>query len=120
MSFDDAFGLHSQLWYGEKALAPMVEAAGIVEAARAAETGWEDEGVQQMMEKYDDAYSCSRPASIATPLRRAEVLDLPWMLTADSEMRVALPMYEMVVDAVLCGNGADDENEQFFRQPVYR
>ncbi len=113
MSFDDAFGLHSQLWYGEKALAPMVEAAKIVKAARAADAGWEDEGVQQMMEVYDDAYSCSRPASIATPLRRAEVLDLPWMLTADSEMRVALPMYEMAVDAVLCGNGADDENEQF-------
>ncbi len=114
ISFADAFGLHSQLFYGEKVLAPLIGAGEIVEAARAAETGWEDEGVQLMMDKFNDAYSCSNPASIAVPLRRADVRDLSWILTADTEMRVALPMYELAADAVLCGNGADDENEQFF------
>ena len=114
ISFSDAFGLHSQLAYGEKVIAPMVDAGEIVEAARGAEMGWEDEGVQKMMEEYEDMYSCRGPASIAVPLRRAEVQDLGWMLTADTEMRVALPMYEMAVNAVLCADGADEENEQFF------
>ncbi len=114
ISFADAFGLHSQLFYGEKVLAPLIDAGEIVEAARAAEMGWEDEEVQQMMEKYEDSYSCSSPASIAVPLRRAEILDLAWILTADTEMRVALPMYELAADAVLCADGADEENEQFF------
>ena len=114
ISFADSFGLHSQLWYGEKVLAPMVDAGEIVEAARGAEMGWEDEGVLKMMEDFGDAYSCGRPASIAVPLRRADVLDLAWILTGDAEMRVALPMYELAVDAVLCADGADEENEQFF------
>ncbi len=114
MSFVDAFALHSQLFYGEKVLAPLIDAGEIVEAARAAETGWEDEGVQGMMEEFGDAYSCRSPASIAVPLRRAELVDLGWMLTADTEMRLALPMYELAADAVLCADGADEENEQFF------
>ena len=114
ISFADSFGLHSQLWYGEKVLAPLIDAGEIVEAARDAEMGWEDEGVLNMMEDFEHAYSCGRPASIAVPLRRADVLDLAWILTGDTEMRVALPMYELAVDAVLCADGADEENEQFF------
>ena len=89
MSFDDAFALHSQLAYAEKVLAPMVAAGAIIEAARDAEMGWEDAGVQDMVGEYEDSYSCSSPTSIATPLRRADVLDIAWMLTADTEMRAA-------------------------------
>lgn len=114
MTFTDAFALHSQLSYTEKVLAPLVAAGEIVEAAREAETGWEDEEVQSMMEDFEDTFSCRNPASIAIPLRRANILDLPWMLTADTEMRAALPFYETAADAVLCGNWADNENEQFF------
>ena len=114
ISFVDAFALHSQLAYAEKVLAPIIAASEIVEAARAAEEGWEDASVQFMVEDYENAYSCGRPASIATPLRRADVPDLTWMLTADTEMRAALPFYGTAVDGILCGNGADAENEQFF------
>ena len=113
MSFDDAFALHSQLAYAEKVLAPMVAAGAIIEAARDAEMGWEDAGVQDMVGEFEDSYSCSSPTSIATPLRRADVLDIAWMLTADTEMRAALPLYLIAVDSVLCADGADDENQQF-------
>ena len=113
MSFDDAFALHSQLAYAEKVLAPMVAAGAIIEAARDAEMGWEDAGVQDMVGEYEDSYSCSSPTSIASPLRRADVLDIAWMLTADTEMRAALPLYLIAVDSVLCADGADDENQQF-------
>ena len=114
MTFVDAFALHSQLAYTEKVLAPIIAAGEVVEAARAAEDGWEDEAVEAMVDEYEDAYSCQSPALIAIPLRRAEILDLGWMMTADTEMRAALPFYETTVDAVLCGNGADAENRQFF------
>ena len=114
ISFNDAFAVHSQLFYAEKVLAPMVAAGTIIEAARDAETGWEDEDVQEMVGEYEDTYSCRAPASIAAALRRADVLDLAWMLTADTEMRAASPIYELAVDGVLCADGADDENMQFF------
>lgn len=114
ISFNDAFAVHSQLFYAEKVLAPVVAAAAIIEAARDAETGWEDEDVQEMVGEHEDTYACRRPASIAAALRRANVLDLVWMLNADTEMRVASPIYELAVDAVLCADGADDENQQFF------
>ena len=113
-TFSDAFAVHSQLFYAEKVLAPMVAAGTIIEAARDAEMGWEDEDVQEMVGEYEDTYSCRAPASIAAALRRADVLDLAWMLTADTEMRAASPIYELAVDAVLCADGADDENMQFF------
>ena len=113
MSFDDAFALHSQLAYAEKVLAPMVAAGAIIEAARDAEMGWEDAGVKDMVGEFEDSYSCSSPTSIASPLRRADVLDIAWMLTADTEMRAALPLYLIAVDSVLCADGADDENQQF-------
>ena len=74
-----------------KSLAPMVAAGAIVEAARDAEMGWEDEEIQAMVEDYEYTYSCCGGTSIATPLRRADVLDIAWMLTADMEMRAALP-----------------------------
>ena len=92
----------------------MVAAGTIIEAARDAEMGWEDEDVQEMVGEYEDTYTCGRPASIAAALRRADVLDLAWMLTADTEMRAASPIYELAVEAVLCADGADDENQQFF------
>ena len=114
MSLVDAFALHSQLAYAEKLLAPIISAGEVIEAARASEDGWEDEEVQALIEEYEDAYSCRSPALIAIPLRRAEILDLGWMMTADTEMRAALPFYETAVDAVLCGNVADAENRQFF------
>ena len=113
MSFDDAFAMHSQMAYAEKALAPMVAAGAIMGAARDTEMGWEDEDVQAMVEDYEYTYSCRGGTSIATPLRRADVLDIAWMLTADTEMRAALPLYRIAVDSVLCANGADDENMQF-------
>ena len=113
ISFNDAFALHSQLAYAEKVLAPMVSAGVIIEAARDAEMGWEDEEVQDMVGEYEDTYSCSRPTSIASPLRRADVFDIAWMLTADTEMRAALPLYRLAADGVLCANGADAENRQF-------
>ena len=100
ISFNDAFAVHSQLFYAEKVLAPMVAAGTIIEAARDAEMGWEDEDVQEMVGEYEDTYSCRAPASIAAALRRADVLDLAWMLTADTEMRAASPIYELAVDAV--------------------
>ena len=113
ISFNDAFAVHSQLFYAEKVLAPMVAAGTIIEAARDAEMGWEDEDVQEMVGEYEDTYSCRSPASIAAALRRADVFDLAWMLTADTEMRAASPIYELAVDGVLCTDGADDENMQF-------
>ena len=114
ISFNDAFAVHSQLFYAEKVLAPMVAAGTIIEATRDAEMGWEDEDVQEMVGEYEDTYSCRSPASIAAALRRADVVDLAWMLTADTEMRAASPIYELAVDGVLCADGADDENMQFF------
>ena len=81
ISFNDAFAVHSQLAYAEKVLAPIIATGAIIEAAQGAEMGWEDEDVQEMVGEYEDAYSCGRPTSIATPLRRADVLDLAWMLT---------------------------------------
>ena len=61
ISFNDAFAVHSQLFYAEKVLAPMVAAGTIIEAARDAEMGWEDEDVQEMVGEYEDTYSCRSP-----------------------------------------------------------
>ena len=59
ISFNDAFAVHSQLFYAEKVLAPMVATGAIIEAAQGAEMGWEDEDVQEMVGEYEDAYSAA-------------------------------------------------------------
>ena len=44
LSFVEAFALHSELSYAERVISPSVAAGNIVEAARAAESGWQDAG----------------------------------------------------------------------------
>ena len=113
LSFAEAFALYSQLAYAERVVSPIAEAGRVVEAARAAESGWQDAGVQEMVDELARRTTCRDPGrGLREVLAEAEDLDA--MLRLDAEMRDALPVYGPAVDAVLCAvAGADGDNSLF-------
>ena len=115
LSFAEAFALHSELAYAERVISPAVAAGQVVEAARAAEAGWKDTVVQEMIDDLAQRTSCGDPAEgLREVLGETGTADLDGMLRLDAEMRVALPAYGLATDAVLCAvAGADDDNSLF-------
>lgn len=115
LSFVEAFALHSELSYAERVISPSVAAGNIVDAARAAESGWQDAGVREMIDELAEQASCNNPGKgLREVLDVTGTTDFDEMLRLDAEMRVVLPAYGSARDAVLCAvAGADDDNSLF-------
>ena len=113
--FTQALTIHSQLSYAERVVAPMVKAGEIVDAARAAEDGWDDEDVQSMVGDITGDASCGAGASeLGAALRSVGLDSADELVDLDAELRVALPLYGSAIDAVLCSaSAADSENADF-------
>ena len=99
LSFEDALEVHSQVAYAESVVAAAVTAGGIVTAARAAEEGWRDPGVREMM-----AEARCHPGSKALrdALEAADIADLEGLVALDAEMRALRPIHGLSVDSALC------------------
>ncbi len=113
--FTQALTIHSQLSFAERVLAPTVETGEIVDAARAAADGWDDEDVQSMVDAIAADASCGAGApELSAALRSAGVESAGELVDLGAELRVALPMYGFATDAVLCpASAADLETSDF-------
>ncbi len=113
--FAEALTLHSQLGYVERMVAPAVAAGDAVRAARTAGRGWEDPGVEAMVDDLAEQVSCgSAAAALRSALAGADAAGVEGLLKLDVEMRAALPVYGALTGNMLCAaQGADDETLQF-------
>ncbi len=100
LSFEEALQVHSQVAYAESVVAAAVTAGEIVAAARAADEGWQDQGVQGMMA---DQVGCDPGAdALGDALEAAEVANIDQLLALDAEMRALRPVHGLAVDSALC------------------
>ncbi|MDE0267630.1 MAG: PPC domain-containing protein [Acidimicrobiaceae bacterium] len=100
LTFAEASNILSQLTHVENLITPMVIAGNIVTAARAAELGWEDPAVQEMIA---DQINCKTSApSLNNALRKAGIDNANELLALDIEMRAALPAYGSLIYNILC------------------
>ena len=114
LSFEDALKVHSQVAYAESVVAPAVTAGGIVTAARAAEEGWRDPGVREMMA---EARCYPGASALRDGLQEAGVDDVEGLLALDAEMRAVRPIHGLSVDSVLCAvRAAGAENLRFLQR----
>ena len=115
LSFDETFAVHSQLAYAERIISPAVTAGEIVNAARAADRGWDDLEVKEMMDGYA---SCDpRSGSLRGALEAAGAAKVGELLALDAEMRVVRPVHGLAIDAALCAaTEADQDNSLFLRR----
>ena len=96
LSFDEAFAVHSQLSYAESIIPSAVTAGEIVEAARAADMGWEAPEVQEMLTGLARQGSCGdEEETLSTALEEARVADVDVLLALDDELRAVLPVYSL-------------------------
>ena len=115
LSFADAFALHSEFAYAERVISPVAAAGRIVEAARAAESGWQDPGVGEMTDELEKQASCDDPGGrLSEALEAVGVTNSRQMLRLDSEMRAALPVYGPATDVVMCAVGSADGDNSLF------
>ena len=117
LSFAEAFALQSELAYAERVLAPAIKAGEAVEASRDADEGWEDSDVRMMAAALARQVSCDDPVEVLrSALETAGTADVDGLLTLDTEMRAALPVYGVANDSALCAAAAvDAANSQFLR-----
>ena len=117
LSFENAIALYTELVYAEKFISPAVAAGRVVEGARAAGSGWQDAGVQEMVDALAQQASCPNPGGgLREVLEEMETTDLDQMLLLDAEMRAALPAYGFAKDAVLCAVANADHDNTLFLQ----
>ena len=115
LSFTEALNIQSQLAYAERIASPTIAAGEIVQAARAAELGWEDPEVQAMVDDFASQASCrSAETSLRTGLEAAGIEDVDALMDIDAEMREALPFFGLANDSVLCAlEDLDSDNSRF-------
>ena len=115
LSVGNAVRVHSELAYAERVISPAVEAGRIVEAARAADLGWQDADVHAMVDIFARRAACGRgPAGLRTVLGEVGTTDVGELLRLDGEMTAALPIYGLASSAILCGlTDADFDNSLF-------
>ena len=115
LTFTEALRIHSQLNYAETVLAPTITAGDIVQAARAADSGWDDPDVQSMVDDLASQASCGNTeTALRNALRLAGSEDVDGLIDLDAEMRSSLPIYGLTTDAVLCAvQGIDSRNARF-------
>ncbi|MCY4620440.1 MAG: hypothetical protein OXD34_01195 [bacterium] len=99
LSFEDGLEVHSQVAYAEIVAAAAVTAAEIVTAARAAEEGWSDPGVQEMMA---EARCNPGTNALRDALEASDIANIDGLLALDAEMRALRPIHGVSVDSVLC------------------
>lgn len=115
LTFEEALDIHSQLNYAETVLAPTITAGDIVQAARAADSGWDDADVQEMIDEFaSDAYCGNTESAFRNALRLAGSGEVDDLINLDAEMREALPIYGLAIDAVLCATGYIDSGNSRF------
>ena len=115
LTFDEALDIHSQLNYAETVLAPTITVGDIVQAARSADSGWDDPDVQSMLAEFaSDARCGNTESALRNALRLSGADDVDALIDLDAEMRNALPIYGTAIDAVLCAaGGIDSRNSRF-------
>lgn len=118
LSLTEAFAVQSELAYAERVISPAVTAGEIVQAARAADLGWQDPGVQAMVDGLAQRASCGGgEAVLRDALEVAGVADVDGLLALDAELRTVLPVYGLANDSVLCAaTAADAANSQFLER----
>ncbi len=104
LSFEEALVAHSQVAYAESVVAPAVTAGETVTAARAAERGWQDAAVREMMA--DQATCNLRADALREALETTDSADVDRLLALDAEMRASRPIHGLAVDSALCAIGA--------------
>lgn len=115
LSFDEASAVQAQLAYVEHVIAPVVAAGKIVDAARAAELGWDDPEVQAMLSAQPICDTGAGPLS--EPLDHAGIEDADALEELDAEMRAALFAYIVAIDNVLCAiENVDAANSRFLER----
>ena len=117
LSFAEAFALQSEIAYAESIISPAVTAGKIVRAARAAEMGWEDPGVQEKIEGLSEEATCrDATTALRVALQLVGVADVDSLLALDVELRTALPVHGMAIDAALYeAKGIDATNALFLQ-----
>ena len=100
LSFEAALEVHSQVAYAESLVAAAVTAGGIVTAARAAEEGWEDPGVLEMMADHRGCYPGTD--ALRDALESVDVAGIDGLVALDAEMRALRPIHGLSVDNALC------------------
>lgn len=115
LSFDEASAVHAQLAYVENVIAPVVAGGKIVDAAQAAELGWDDPEVQAMLSAQPSCYTGEDPLSEALTL--AGIEDADALEELDAEMRAALFAYIVAIDNALCAVAdVDAANSRFLER----
>ena len=114
LSFAEALTLQSQIHYAESVAAPVIAAGEIVEAARAADKGWEDREVRAMMA--DQAGCRLHKDALQDVLESAGTYGIEGLLALDAEMRSIRPVHGLAVDGVLCAAAATDGTNFRFLQ----
>ena len=117
LSFAEAFALQSELAYAERILAPVVTGGNAVRVARAVDEGWQHPAPQGIVANLARQVSCDGQAVLRLALKAAGVEDVDGMLTLDTELRTALPVFGFASDAALCATArVDGENSRFLRR----
>lgn len=114
LTFEEAVDVHSQVAYAERVISPLSAAGAAVRAARAADAGWEDAGVQAMVADLE-APSCGSPArALRSALEAADASNVDALLGVRAEISAALPSYGQANDVAACAaQGADSDNSRF-------
>ena len=116
LAFDEALALQSQLAYAESVLAPAAAAGGIVQAARDATLGWDDQEVQAMA---SELAICHPGESALQGALEAAGADVEALMALDAELRAVLPLWGQATDNALCTAGdVDDETFRFLERLV--
>ena len=117
LSFEDAFGVHTDLAYAEAVLSPAAMAGAIVSAERAADGDSSAPAVQRMVSDLAERASCGAgPAELRDALEAAHVADVDALLTLHFELRYALPVHGLATGAALCAAlDSNIEVAQFMR-----
>ena len=119
LSFEEAFAVHSQLAYAESIIPSAVTAGEIVEAARAADMGWEAPEVQEMIAGLAQQASCGdEETTLSAALEEARVADVDALLALDDELCAVLPVYSLANDSARCAASDVDAITSRFLQTL--
>ncbi len=117
LSFAEALALHSQVAYVERIVAAAVNAGDVVNAARAAESGWQDRAVMSLVAEVVEQASCTLDAgSLRSALEETGVADVDSLLALDAEMRAAVAIHGPAVDSAVCDVMAADRANSLFQR----
>lgn len=114
ISFEEAIGVHSQVAYAERVISPVAAVGEVVRAARAADSGWDDSGVQAMISDLQEPSCHTATRALRESLNAADASDVDGLLKVHAEIGAALPSYGRANEAALCASSnADHDNTRF-------